>query len=606
MFILILSLTALVAAPAICRLIAGSAKTHQFVDGMIFVSLGGLILFEIIPASFEHAGWPALAFAAAGILLPGLSEKYLAHRAQQLHFGTFVLGAVCIILHAATDGAAIRLDEHHHASLALSVGVLLHRIPVGVWIWQTFGTAGKWRLATTLLALIAAGTLVGYSAAHWFTDVVSSYPVAWFQAFVAGTLIHAIVHRLHGTHSHHTRSRWMESLGNACGCLILWLVSQSHVGSGAHEHHADWWHTVGQAFLSLTLESAPALLLAYVVAGLMTAFLSDSHISRLSQGQSWRQAISGVAIGLPLPICSCSVVPLYRTLVRKGTPPAAALAFLVATPELGIDAILISLPLLGETMTVLRVVAAAIVALAVGILIGRFMPPLPGVTGDTTPPEQQANRSWQTKLRQGMREGLVDLVDHTAPWILVGLLLAAMIMPVALNQPLDWLSPSWDVLALGLLGMPLYVCAAGATPLVAVFLASGISPGAAVAFLLTGPATNLTTFGILSKLHGPRKALLFAGAVLGLTTLIGYAINFLLPDFTPNPLKLKDHADSWWQVACAIGLGVLYGYSLIRQGARRFCSEIITPSAEDEGDCGHQHSHQHDHHHHHSGHHHKH
>ena len=242
--------------------------------------------------------------------------------------------------------------------------------------------------------------------------------------------------------------------------------------------------------LELSIESAPALVLAYVVGGLATSFMKESYMNWMARGQSWKQSLKGIVVGLPLPICSCGVVPLYQTLVKKGAPPAAAIAFLMATPELGLDAILISLPLLGPSMTTIRLVGAVVVSLALGILVGRMISRRENTEPVFTEASSENNDqglSWQERVRFGLKEGLIDLVDHTGPWIVFGLCLAAAIEPVLEQSYSSWKDHPLEVLIFGALGLPIYVCASGATPLVAVFLAHGVSPGAAMAFLLTGP-----------------------------------------------------------------------------------------------------------------------
>ena len=184
-----------------------------------------------------------------------------------------------------------------------------------------------------------------------------------YQAAVGGSLVHVVVHQ-HGAATS-PKDRRREGWGAVLALALLLVVFVFGADTGAG----------GPAgFLSrlyvFAAESAPALLLAYVCAGLLSAFLPQRSVRWMEKGGGISQSVRGMAIGLPFPICSCGVVPLYRSLIQRGAPPAAAMAFLVATPELGLDAVLLSIPLLGPQVTVLRLVTAALVAMLVGWWVG--------------------------------------------------------------------------------------------------------------------------------------------------------------------------------------------------------------------------------------------
>jgi hypothetical protein len=127
-----------------------------------------------------------------------------------------------------------------------------------------------------------------------------------------------------------------------------------------------------------------------------------------------------------------------------------------------------------------------------------------------------------------------------------------------------------------LLGLPTYVCASGATPLVAVLLSSGVSPGAALAFLLTGPATNVTTFGVMGKLHGRKIAFIFSLTIIGFALTLGYLVNFLLPDVARVSMdQISGHASTSFNWVCLVLLSSAYLFSLLRRGARHFVGELF-------------------------------
>jgi hypothetical protein len=421
--------------------------------------------------------------------------------------------------------------------------------------------------------------------------------MAYFQAFVSGPLIHIFFHRPHAPgedrgHSH--GSNWPEGLGNLAGVVLVIYISLHH----GHLQEISWFREMGHVLLDLSLESAPALLLAYVFAGLATAFMPQSYVNWMSANRSWKQSVRGVAVGLPLPVCSCGVVPLYHTLVKRGAPPSAAMAFLIATPEIGIDAVLISLPLLGGTMTWARVITAGLVALIVGIIVGRLTARISDRQEINDPVSLDQGLTTREKLKHGLSHGLGALVDHTGPWIVVGMVIAAGLYPVLGTDFLAGVPGGWQVPLFALLGMPLYVCAAGATPMIAVFLMSGVSPGAALAFLITGPATNITTFGVLAKLHNRKVAIAFGVATLVITVMLGYLVDAIFPQFQPKILESEHVHGTLLQMIALALLILIFANSIFRRGARAFFNELGLSGHEHDHDHLHHHGHDHGHHHH--------
>lgn len=289
---------------------------------------------------------------------------------------------------------------------------------------------------------------------------------------------------------------------------------------------------VAVAVLHLLLDVAPALVLAYVLTGLAAEFVPPSSLGWLRRGSRLAQAAKGTVIGLPLPLCSCSVIPVYHRLATRGPSPTAALAFLVAGPELGLDAFLVSLPLLGLHTTVLRAGVAVAVALVVALLVGSLLEAPVPATAELH--DARVSPRGAGRVLRALEVGFGETMSHTLPWVLLGLVVAAVVGPTPAGTWLAGLSPSVQVVVLAAVGVPAYVCASAATPMVAALLAVGVSPGAAIAFLVTGPSTNVTTFGALARLHGRGVALAFVGGVAGCAVLAGLLLNLLPRPAIPN------------------------------------------------------------------------
>lgn len=572
---LLATLAALLSGPLLYAVAHRRPSLLSLLDGFVLVSIAGLVLFEVLPEAVHSGGLVVLPFLLLGLFGPTLLERWLTRARREAHLLALGLAILGLVLHSAGDGAALAGNgERHQEALALAIAV--HSVPVGLLVWWLlYSVFGAW-LPTLVLLAMGAATIAGYLFGIELGALLGVRGWAWFQALIAGSILHVIFGRPHldeDSH-HHAAPPPFEGLGNLIAVGALTWLALVHAPEAPI---ADFFTRL----LHLSLDAAPALLLAYLVGGWVGSELPDRWLRWIGRGGAASQALRGMAVGLPLPVCSCSVLPLYQSLIRRGLPVAAALAFLIATPEIGLTALFVSLPLLGLELTLLRVAAAGALAFAVAFTIARFVPVAAVGAADANgrcnghPPTPAGGR-----LRRALRAGLVDLVDDSFAWILIGLALAAALMPYI--QPLFWaaLPDAAEVLLFALLGMPIYVCAAGATPLVAVLIAGGVSPGAAIAFLLTGPATNVSTFGILRALHGSPTALRFAAATAAGAVLLGLLVNALLPaDFaaTRAPAARTPAAYEWLSLLL---LGAVYAAALLRKGLRALFSELIeTPRA---------------------------
>jgi uncharacterized membrane protein YraQ (UPF0718 family)/zinc transporter ZupT len=579
MFFLLLSVAALFVGPFAFPLVRDRPALVAAIDGFLLASIGGLVLIDLLPHSLHVAGASALGLAALGLALPTLADRYQHDRGhdhdhENTHNALVPVAFLGLAAHAFVDGSALAVPEVqvHGSGLELAIAVLFHRIPVGLLIaalaFRRWGTAGTLWVAGGLGAATVAGFVVAREALPYW-DLRS---VALFQAFVSGTLLHVIIaHSPSGGHESHAGD-WPRTaaLGALLGGLSVAALITGHP-TVAHARHAL---SAGEAFAELALATAPALLVAFVGAGLLHAFVPLKVFAWLGRGSRSGQALRGVAFGLPLSACSCGVLPFYKTLVQRGAPPAAALAFLVATPEIGIDAVLVSLPLLGSEMTVLRVVAAGAVAWGVSVATS-FIAAGDKSTGSACEDSCGGEREASGSLVEAARFGFQDIPDHILPWVLVGLGVAAFCEPLLADDALASVAPWLQVPAAALVGMPLYVCASGSTPLVAVLLDKGLSAGAALAFLLIGPATNATTFGALTAMHGRSTALAFSGCMLAAGCLIGWGVDLFSPTISAVSLEVvHEHRATTLQTVSLAILALVGLGSLWRIGPRGLLAQL--------------------------------
>lgn len=578
-----------------------SRAVPSLVDGFTLALVGGLCVVFVLPHAVGEIGVSALALAAVGAALPTLLHRLEHGRAWSLGLVAIALGA-----HVVLDGAvlSVRGDD-----VPLAWAVVAHRLPVGFAIVAAAHGAKRpswvsWGLAFAMGLATVGGYLSGPTVLAW----LPAAGPAGLEALVAGVLLHVVFvppHHLHDEpdehgdahhhhhcdhaaahhedhhdhdHSHHgagaaaQASRWAAA-GGLSGLLVM-FAGASLANPQTLDSHV---HTFLQTLGVLVLESAPALLLGYALAGVIPFLLTPARTSSLARGGRLTQSLRGVAFGLPLPLCSCGVLPLYESLIRRGAPPAAAMAFFVATPELGLDAVLLSVPLLGSSLTVARVASAFVVALLVALIVGGR--PQSSVVVDSEPAQTTADEPWGARVRAGLRFGFVEVFDHTMPWIALGLIVAALAEPMLSHGAIGNIPPALQVPAAALIGVPVYVCASGATPVAALALHKGMSAGAAIAFLIAGPATNVTTFGVLARLHGRRTAVLFGVVVTALAVLVGWTMDAVGVSAAP---LLEAHANveahgSWFAWLCVAGLVALTLASLFRQGPRGALRQILEP-----------------------------
>lgn len=569
MIALIATLATLVIGPIVVASADREARMREAVDGFIFVSIAGLVAVDILPHLLEGLGWWALLIVAAGLWGPDWLENRFRAAAHSTHVAVVMIAAAGLVVHTVADGAV--LSDLQQPGLILAV--LLHRFPVAMTVWWLLRPAWGVRGASLMLALMGVGTVAGYGAGSHFLH--GGLALMLLEALVAGSILHVVFNRLHLNPSlpRQPSAPHAEGVGNLLGLVFLGLAfaSDLDVSAGIYD--------VGVRFYQLALVAAPALLLGYSLAGLLAGVLPVRSLAWIGRGSTARQSLSGMLVGLPMPVCSCGVVPLYRSLIQRGVPPAAGLAFLIATPELGLDALIVSLPLLGLDMTMARLIAAAVIAWSVGALMGRFVQvraTQPSGCGhschDHLTPQPEAGFTRAGAL-QGLRYGYTDLFDSTMPWLVLGLVIAAFSAPL-----LEWVSAmnlpgGVEVLAFAVLGMPMYVCATGSTPIVAMMLISGVSPGASLAFLITGPATNPATFGLLSRLHGRWVAVGFGALVAGLAVVAGIITNMVMPGQI-NVSDWMGHEPGIWQQLSLLVLGGLCVSAILRRGARALVGEL--------------------------------
>jgi len=343
----------------------------------------------------------------------------------------------------------------------------------------------------------------------------------------------------------------------------------------------------------LLLESSVYILFGMVVGGLLKVFLSPSFVAdHLGRGK-FSSVIKAALFGIPIPLCSCGVLPAAASLKKQGANNGATTAFLISTPESGVDSMAITYALLDPIMTVARPVAAFLTAVAAGFaenllqsqkeedwmrIVDRSCPIDKCCDGNSCPPEEHAkHHSFAEKLWSGLKFAVDDLWSDLAGWFFAGLLLAGVIATVIPSEVMTrYLGGGLhSMLIMLLVGIPMYICATASTPVAAALILKGVSPGAALVFLLVGPATNVTSLSVLFGLLGKRATAIYLVMLSVFAVFSGLVLDMIYTGFGISASAIAGQAGEvipyWLQLVAAL-IVIAFSAKPLYQLCRHFFS----------------------------------
>ena len=274
----------------------------------------------------------------------------------------------------------------------------------------------------------------------------------------------------------------------------------------------------------MLLEASVYILFGLIVGGLLRVFLSPTYVARHLGHGRFSSVFKAALLGIPIPLCSCGVLPAAASLKKQGANNGATTAFLISTPESGVDSISITYALIDPIMTVARPLAAFFSAFLAGATENLVNPPnktslamadlscqVDGCCDgtDCTPDEHARHHNFSERIFCGLKYALTDLWGDLAIWFMGGLLLGGLITVLVPNELMvTYLGGGFTSMLLMLaVGIPIYICATASTPIAAALILKGVSPGAALVFLLVGPATNIASLSVLTGILGRRATL---------------------------------------------------------------------------------------------------
>jgi len=324
-------------------------------------------------------------------------------------------------------------------------------------------------------------------------------------------------------------------------------------------------------------EAAPFVLFGFFAAGLLKVLIPERVIVKHLGGNGFRSVFKASLFGVPLPLCSCGVIPVAIGLHKQGASKGATASFLVSVPETGVDSVAITWALIDPLMTIIRPVSAFITALATGSLIN-LLPEHKAEPKADTPdsccpanPDTSmtlAQKPLLLRLKDGVIYAFTDLLKDIGGWLLLGILIAGIISYFVPVDFVDrYLGGEYSSLLIMLvIGIPLYICASASTPIAAALVLKGLSPGAALVFLLAGPATNAATMTVVAKHLGKATTFVYVASIAACSLAFGWLVNRIYEWLSIDVLDWVSHAEhdegSWIYLASAfilIGL-LLWNY----------------------------------------------
>lgn len=316
----------------------------------------------------------------------------------------------------------------------------------------------------------------------------------------------------------------------------------------------DWIENYWHALLMMSAEMAPYLLLGFFIAGLLRVFVPKTLYSKHLAPRNMKSVVKAAALGVPLPLCSCGVIPTAVGLRKEGASHGACTSFLIATPQTGVDSIIATYSLMGLPFAIVRPLAALFTAIFGGWLTNTYAredekrSEASAADGNDAScdcgceghhhdhgcscgKEKDAPRSFGRKMLEALDYAFVDMMQDVGKWLVVGLLIAALI---TVAVPNEWLAALHDYKLLNMLlvlavAIPMYVCATGSIPIAVSLMAKGLTPGAALVLLMAGPAVNSASMLVIGKVFGRRTLRLYILSIVIGAVLFGLGIDYLLP-----------------------------------------------------------------------------
>ena len=269
------------------------------------------------------------------------------------------------------------------------------------------------------------------------------------------------------------------------------------------------------------------LLFGFLVAGILHVIIPQKFIENHLSGSGINKAVKAALIGVPMPLCSCGVIPVAASLKRHGAGKGATISFLTSTPQTGIDSVMLTYGMLGWLFALVRVLTAFISGILCGVFTELLDKTDDNVDNITSKPS--CCSTYKSKSLEVFRYGFISLPQDIGKSLIIGLVIAGLITALVPKSLFTmYLDNTWlSMVIMMLVGLPLYVCSAASVPVAAAFLNMGINPGAVLVFLITGPATNIATITTISKVISKRATVIYLSTIAITAVIAGIILNYV-------------------------------------------------------------------------------
>ena len=335
--------------------------------------------------------------------------------------------------------------------------------------------------------------------------------------------------------------------------------------------------------ISLICEMSPYLLLGFLLAGVLHAFVPGRLYSKYLSRPNMKSVLLAALVGVPLPLCSCGVIPTAMSLRREGASKGATTSFLIATPQTGVDSIIATYSLMGLPFAIVRPIAALVTAIFGGALVNAVVreevegkreeaDKARGNREEVRGESEEVSLSFGAKIVEALRYAFLDMMADIGKWLALGLLVAGLI---TICVPDSFFAIFRDnslasMLLVLCIAIPMYVCATGSIPVAVALMMKGLTPGAGLVLLMAGPACNMASMLVISKVMGRRTLVTYLASIVAGAVGFGLIIDHALPtEWFVSGLVARDaccvHHHSIFAIGCSILLGLLLVNALVRQ-----------------------------------------
>lgn len=313
------------------------------------------------------------------------------------------------------------------------------------------------------------------------------------------------------------------------------------------------------SFFNMMCMMAPYLLLGFLIAGILHVFVPQGVFEKYLGQENFKSVLWATLLGIPLPLCSCGVIPTAVSLRRDGASRGATVAFMIATPQTGVDSIIATYSMLGLPFAILRPVVALVTGLAGGCVTAQFSKDEIVVRNNTT--KQAEKKTFGQKIKDLLYYSFVEMFQNIGKWLVIGLALGALITVLvpdnffaSLNLP-----PIVMMLLVLVIAIPMYVCTMGSIPIAAALILKGLTPGTALVFLVAGPAASIANILIIGKTLGRKNLICYMASIIIGALTGGIVVDYLLPASWFMPAFIDHaccHTTQWPSVSQMIFCGI--------------------------------------------------